>query len=74
MGYLVIYSLGALKSAHYFESHDSAVDFINDCIIFFLTSKLVHMAVSLILLYAETKKRQRNRNHCRHKQKPSEQI
>lgn len=31
MGYLVIYSIGALKSAHYFESHDSAVDFINDC-------------------------------------------
>ncbi len=31
MGYLVIYSLDSLKSAHFFESHDDAVDFINEC-------------------------------------------
>ncbi len=31
MGYLVIFSLKTLKSAHYFDTHNDAVDFINKC-------------------------------------------
>ena len=31
MGYLVIYDLDGLKTAKFFDTHDDAVDFINEC-------------------------------------------